>query len=255
MKIPPHIVAWPVAAYVLLLRWTCRLRVHDDPRPLLKSEGRKYIYSVLHAHQIGASMYAEAGTMAMVSRSRDGELIVRMLRWMGAVPVRGSSRRKDSRGGAEALDAMAVHVNSGRPAILAVDGPRGPRGHVRKGVASLASRTGASVLNVVLVPRWRLTMPKTWDRFQIPLPFGRIDAYFAPPVCLAEDEKTESLRRRVESTLLALEQAHDPAEVKLAAVGRENLRQSRRPSRVYDSSPRNGAGSTSKPQAERTVRS
>ncbi len=148
----------------------------------------------------------------MVSRSGDGDLITRMLGIMGVVPARGSSRRKTGRGGAEALDAMIAHVECGSPAILAVDGPRGPRGRVRKGVASLATRTDAHVLNVVLVPRWRLTIARAWDRFQVPLPFSRIDAYFAAPVRPTTDEKTESLRRRVEASLTALEQEHDPEE-------------------------------------------
>ena len=67
-------------------------------------------------------------------------------------------------------------------------------------------------MNVVLIPRWRLTMSRAWDRFQVPLPFSRIDAYFATPIHPEEGEKTEALRKRVEASLVELEQQHDPRE-------------------------------------------
>ena len=210
MKIPPKLVGWPIAAAVLAFRWTCRVRLHGvDPRPTLRERGEKYVYSILHAHQIAILAFAEPETAAMVSQSGDGELLQPTFRAMRVVPMRGSNRR----GGADALDAMVEHVDRGDgSALIAVDGPRGPRGQVRKGIASLAKRTDAVVLNVVVVPRWRLTFRGAWDRFQVPRPFSRIDAYFAEPVRPGETEGVESLRRRIEASLNALEREHDPSE-------------------------------------------
>lgn len=217
MKLSPELIAWPIAAVVMLMRWTCRLRVHDDPRPALRRTGKRYVYSILHAHQIAAAINTEPNTAAMVSQSGDGELLVRAFRALGVTAVRGSSRRAgEDRGGADALDAMVEHVTTRGPAILAVDGPRGPRGQVRKGIASLAKRSDAAVLNVVLVPRWRLTIRGAWDRFQVPLPFSRVDAYFAEPITRAPGEGVESLRKRIERSLNDLERAHDPNEARPA---------------------------------------
>jgi lysophospholipid acyltransferase (LPLAT)-like uncharacterized protein len=112
----------------------------------------------------------------------------------------------------EALDALVEHVQTGSPAIIAVDGPRGPRGRVRKGIAALALRADATVLNVILVPRWRLRITISWDRFQVPLPFSRIDAFFAEPIRCEPNEGIESVRRRIEASLNELELAHDPSE-------------------------------------------
>ncbi len=206
--------SWGVAAIVLLLRWTCRVRVHNDPRPKLRSEGVSYIFSVLHAHQVAAIVDSERGTGAMVSRSLDGQIIVPALWVRGVVPVRGSGGkgRGTGRGGREALDALIAHVKGGRPAYLAVDGPKGPRGHVHKGVAVLARTCDAAVLLMVAVPSRRWILKRTWDRLQIPLPFSTIDGYFADPVFPADDETAEQLRQRIEAQLLALERAHDPSE-------------------------------------------
>ncbi len=212
--ITSFIVSWLAALAVLILRATCRIRLHHDPRDQLRANGVPYVYSVLHAHQVAAVIGGEPGTGAMVSRSLDGQIIVPALRVRGVVPVRGSSARQsgDSKGGLEALDALVDHVNGGRPAYLAVDGPRGPRGHVHKGIATLSQRTGAAVINMVAVPSRRWVLRKAWDRMQIPKPFATIDAYFALPVFPLENESVESFRIRIEQSLRALELQHDSAE-------------------------------------------
>lgn len=220
MKIPPRLVGWAIAGVVILLRWTCRVCVTNDPRPELRRRGVRYVYSILHAHQIAAAINREAGTAAMVSQSGDGELLVPGFNAIGIIAVRGSSRTAGrDRGGAAALAGLVDHVATGKPAIIAVDGPRGPRGQVRKGIASLSRQTGAAVLNVVLVPRRRLIMPKAWDRFQVPLPFTCVDAYFAEPITPQGEEGVEALRRRIETSLNQLEAACDPAESQLVTPG------------------------------------
>lgn len=208
------IASWSVALIVIVLRLTCRVRLHNDPRPELRATNRRYIYSVLHAHQLSAIIDSERGTGAMVSRSLDGQIIVPALRVRGVIPVRGSGGRGRGvgRGGREALDALIEHVKNGRPAYLAVDGPRGPRGHVHKGVAVMARQSDAAVLLLVAVPSRRWILTRSWDRLQIPKPFSSIDGYFAPPILPAADETAEQLRQRIEAALSALEQAHDPHE-------------------------------------------
>lgn len=208
-------ISWSAALAISILRWTCRIKLHNDPRERLRREGRSYVYSILHAHQVAATIGAEPGTGAMVSRSADGQIIVPALKVIGCIPVRGSSRSKPgngSKGGLPALDALIEHVQGGRPAILAVDGPRGPRSHVHKGIALLARESGAVVLNVVTVPTRRWTLQKAWDRMQIPKPFATIHAYFSTPLEPRDGEGLESFRQRIEASLRALEHQHDPAE-------------------------------------------
>lgn len=164
-------------------------------------------------------MGGEAGTAAMVSQSLDGELIVPTLRMMGVTPIRGSNRtRGQTKGGREALVGLIEHVDGGKPAYLAVDGPRGPRNRVHKGVAALSKKTGAVVINMVAVPERRWILAKTWDRLQIPQPFCRVHGYFAEPVRPITDESLEDYRRRIEASLNSLEAEHDPAEAPAVVV-------------------------------------
>ena len=181
-----RMVGWAIGLVVIVLRLTCRIHVHNDPRLVLTEAGMKHVFALLHAHQVAASMAAQRGTGAMVSRSDDGEIIVPALRVGGHVPIRGSSGT--AKGGASALQALIEHVERGKPAILAVDGPRGPRGKVQRGIGLLAKKTDAAVLAVIAIPSRRWIMTRSWDRLQIPKPFSTIHCYFTEPINPQQDE-------------------------------------------------------------------
>lgn len=203
-----------IGLVIVVLKWTCRVVVHHDPRPLLRRNRIPYIFAVLHAHQVAAMLRSERGTGAMVSKSRDGTLIIPALRLSGVKPIRGSGIRPHSRskGGLAALDAMSLHLESGYPVFLAVDGPGGPRGKVHKGAAVLAQRSQAAILPMIAIPSRRWTLKKAWDRLQIPKPFCTIEAYFGEPIIPEASENAETIRRRVEEELLRLERQFDPSE-------------------------------------------
>jgi len=211
------VLAWLAAMAISLLRACCRVHVHADPRLGLRARSQLYAYSVLHAHQVSAIIDGEPGTGAMVSRSADGGLLIPSLRARGIVPIRGSGRRKGrDKGGRAALDALIEHVLGGAPAYFAVDGPRGPRNRVRKGIAVLSQRTNAAVLNVVAVPTRRWILTGAWDRLQIPRPFATINFYFGEPLRPRQGEGIEQYRERIETALNELEREHDPNEADLA---------------------------------------
>ena len=207
------VAAWLLALAMLTLRATCRITLHDDPRPQLRASSQPYAYSLLHAHQVSAAIDREKGTAAMVSQSADGDLLVPGFWALGIQAIRGSARSSgQDKGGRSALKQLIAHVHNGLPAYLAVDGPRGPRNHVRKGIAVLSRETGAAVLNVVAVPSRRWIIRGTWDRLQIPQPFCRIDGYFAEPLWPCGTETVEQYRLRIERSLNDLEALHDPVE-------------------------------------------
>jgi len=211
--------SWMICAFVMLIRWTQRVRYHNDPRDILRANSKTYIYSFLHAHQLCMTICSEKGAGAMVSQSADGQLIVPALEMIGCVPVRGSKwRANGAKGGRKAIDALTDHVAGGRPAAIAVDGPRGPRGRVHKGVAAVSHRTGTAVINVVAVNSFKIVLSRTWDRMEIPLPFGHVDGYFADPIYPQEGEKLEAYRKRIEESLQALERKHCPRPADFVAA-------------------------------------
>jgi lysophospholipid acyltransferase (LPLAT)-like uncharacterized protein len=203
---------------VQALRRSCRVDRIADPRPALRNCRRPYVLALLHAHQFTALVAGDEPQLAaMLSRSRDGELLAPALRRVGVTPVRGSSRSGErDKGGRGALKALVEHLASGRPALLAVDGPSGPRGRVQLGIAELASRSGAAVVPVLPLASRRLRIRGSWDRLQIPLPFARIAVHFGAPLEQAGGESVEALRDRIEAALSELESRLDPYETQAA---------------------------------------
>ncbi len=203
-----------LAVLLVLWRLTCRYRVEGDPRPSLRVRGKPYVYALLHAHQAAAVFVNDERRLAaMVSRSADGDLLVPALRVRGVQAVRGSTRKGErDKGGRAALQRLRELVVAQVPALLAVDGPRGPRNHVHRGVAELALETGAAILPTVVVPSRRLILTRTWDRLQLPLPFALIRLIFAEPIEPRPGEDVAGLRQRIADALGALERREDPKE-------------------------------------------
>jgi lysophospholipid acyltransferase (LPLAT)-like uncharacterized protein len=206
-----RIASWLAGLLILSLRLTCRVRVHNDPRPALAAQGIPHVFAILHAHQVAALLSAEPGTGAMVSRSADGEIIVPALRICGMKPIRGSSG-KSLKGGVRALLSLIRHVTGGAPAVLAIDGPRGPRGHVFEGISLLSQKTGAVVLPLVAVASRRMILQRSWDRLQIPWLFSTLDIQFADGLMPVAGQSATEFAQQVERQLQALEIKYDREE-------------------------------------------
>ncbi len=219
-----RILSWLIGLAVVAVRATCQFRVHYDPRERLAAQGIPHVFAQLHAHQVAAGMAADPGTCAMVSRSDDGEMIVPTLRLLGHIPIRGSAGDNARKGGVRALQSLIEHVHQGHPAILAVDGPRGPRGTVHKGIGMLAKKSNAAVLAVIVIPERRWILSKTWDRLQIPKPFTKIDAYLSEPIHFGKDETLDAFASRVEVMLYEMEMQYDPDEARYTETRQVNTR-------------------------------
>jgi lysophospholipid acyltransferase (LPLAT)-like uncharacterized protein len=138
--------------------------------------------------------------VAMVSRSKDGELLARVGKSFGYDSVRGSS----SKGGGEALHAMIEYMNKrGEPKFCgtAVDGPRGPARILKKGMLVLAKETGAYFIPMACSGTKVITLHKAWDKTIIPYPFSTVVMEFHDPFIISKDiseEELENLRVRTE---------------------------------------------------------
>lgn len=204
---------WLFGLVLVLWRRTCRYRVVNDPRPALRERNRPYAYALLHAHQVAAVLVNDEERLAaMVSRSADGDLLVPSLTLRRVQAVRGSTRRGvRNKGGRAALAGLVALARDRVPVLLAVDGPRGPRGHVHRGVVDLAREAAATILPTVVVSSSHWVLPGSWDRFQIPKPFSKIVLAFGTPI-EANGTGADSLRASIAGALEALEREHDPVE-------------------------------------------
>ena len=139
---------------------------------------------------------------AIVSASKDGGVVARILELFRVQPVRGSSSRR----GPQALLELTTWAQQGYDLAITPDGPRGPRYHVQPGVIALGQLTGRPVVPAAYNLSWKVCA-RSWDGFQIPIPFSRVVIKMGQPLIVprdASDEEREALRQELEKRMLAV---------------------------------------------------
>ena len=148
--------------------------------------------------------------VTMCSKSLDGEAMARVEEGLGLVVVRGSSGRD----GLEAIQQMIqlVRKTPGYGAGLAVDGSRGPRGHVQGGIVRMARWTGGRILPITASAKKSWIFRWSWDRTLLPHPFAKVEIVYGKPIDVPRklnQAQLEELRIRVEENLLSLQASAD----------------------------------------------
>jgi len=146
--------------------------------------------------------YRKSGSVVIISRSFDGEIVSRIAELFGYGTVRGSSSR-DAR---KAFIELVRTVQEGRPAIFTADGPRGPIYQSKMGPIKLAQLTGAPIGSFHQEPE-RAWVLRSWDHFFIPKPFTRIIVSWARWVHVPKDIPAEDLELKRQELDAALERA------------------------------------------------
>jgi len=126
--------------------------------------------------------------VALVSSSKDGSLLSRLLQDWGYTVVLGSS----SKGGKEALDQL-VHEASSKVVLITPDGPRGPLHQAKPGAVIAAHRAGVPLILVRMSTSRSKIFVRSWDRFQLPLPFARVDLHVDDQWSIPVDASREQL--------------------------------------------------------------
>ena len=151
--------------------------------------------------------------LALVSRSRDGDVIAGLLEAWGYRTIRGSS----SRGSRQVLRAMMRLLDTPDLVMVnAMDGPVGPARVAKVGGLALAARKGAVLIPVNGAASRHWMFKQSWDHFQIPKPFGRIVIQFGPPVELVPGMADEDLARLMGRRI---DQAGEQADAHAAHLG------------------------------------
>lgn len=179
----------PLLAYLLVrLIYLTNKKVYHFPKV---EESEAFIFVVWHGDLLFQplnyrKLRKDKTLKAMISQSKDGEIISKVFSLFGIEAIRGSS----SKGAAKALISTIKEIKNGNDVALTPDGPRGPRFSIAKGVYAIASKSNARVIAMGAQPSkyWQFN---SWDRFVLPKPFGRIDFYLSEPFEIANlDEES-----------------------------------------------------------------
>jgi lysophospholipid acyltransferase (LPLAT)-like uncharacterized protein len=189
-------------------RWTRVNRAAVEP--FWRTDGGKVIGCIWHGrfsliHKNWAFGPGIPKAKMLISQSREGGIVAHTSRTVGAEVIRGSAaKRGQQKGGVEAMRAMARHIEDGGVIAMTPDGPRGPRMRVKRGPIQLAKLAGAPLIGVTWSTSNRIVFD-SWDRFILPLPFGRGALIWTdpidPPAMDASDAEFEAVRLKLENEM------------------------------------------------------
>lgn len=142
---------------------------------------------------------------AMVSTSKDGEIMANVIHLLGAKTSRGSS----TRGGVAALKGILRLSKGGWRPSVAIDGPKGPYHVVKPGVFEISKLIGGALVPLSVHVERAHVFEKAWNKTFLPLPFTRIQVVFddpLPAVGREQDAHDPALARSLESALANAQQ-------------------------------------------------
>jgi lysophospholipid acyltransferase (LPLAT)-like uncharacterized protein len=184
------------------LRWTWRIRVVESEglKQALKN-GDPMVYAHWHGDELGILyLLKRYRAAAMISTSKDGELMDIVVRLLGARTSRGSS----TRGGVSALKGIIRLSREGWRPSVAVDGPKGPYHKVKPGVFEISKLTGGTIFPLVAACDRKFVFQKAWNKTFLPLPFARVVVVWGEGLSVPDrksDSRDPNLAKRLEETL------------------------------------------------------
>ncbi len=169
------VVVIPPMIYLLmrLIWWSSRKRFHFiTPVDECQHVCVCWHGELLISPQAYRKIHPNHPAAAIISAHFDGSLIAGTLRLLGIHPLRGSTKK----GARQVLLQAFRSIKEGEEVLITPDGPRGPRHSMSDGAIGIALKSNLPifVLNYQCNQYWQL---KSWDRFVIPKPFGKIDLY------------------------------------------------------------------------------
>ena len=201
------------AGYAFLRTLSASLRLRwEDPKDHLSTIGQSPVIFALWHNRLILSLpsyrkyflarHPHRRLVALISASKDGALLSRLMTHHGVESVRGSSSRR----GGQALKELVNRTRCGYDVAITPDGPRGPKYEVQEGVVMLAQLTGLPVVPMSAQIHSKKVLG-SWDGFQVPLPFARCDIRMGEPIRVdrkADEVEREVARRQIQERMMAL---------------------------------------------------
>ena len=161
------------------------------------SSKKKGIFAAWHSQLVLTTFnHKDMNICGLVSKSKDGEYLARMLTNLGFKTVRGST----SSGATRSLLKLIIYAKKGFSIAITPDGPKGPRHKVQNGVIFLAQKTGFPIIPMGTALSKKIVF-NSWDKFQLPLPFARAILVYDKPFFVSLDDNLDAKAKELKEIL------------------------------------------------------
>ncbi|KUO63313.1 hypothetical protein APF79_09915 [bacterium BRH_c32] len=189
----------PFLINVLLLTVRIKIENSEIPEDLIK-KNQNFTAVFWHGKMlIGWYLFRKYNSAALISPSKDGEILTNLLVNWNYKVVRGSSN--DS--GKEALVKMLELADKKMNLVITPDGPKGPAEKMKAGAVIICKKKKLPLL-LTGIRMENKKILKSWDSFEIPLPFSSVTVTYSNPIWIEESlnyDETNEIILKAESRL------------------------------------------------------
>lgn len=175
----------------------------------LKNENKNFVAAFWHGTMtVPWFILKNYEMVGLTSKSKDGDLLAKLLRYWKYRVIRGSS----SQGGDVALGIMIDHAKNKKSIAITPDGPRGPARKMKPGAIITAKKTGIPVV-LIGVGYKNKKILKSWDSFQIPKMFSEVNIIYSEPIYVSKELSYDETSKVIENCEKQLNEIQTKAEI------------------------------------------
>jgi lysophospholipid acyltransferase (LPLAT)-like uncharacterized protein len=160
----------------------------------LDQTGKNYVLAFWHGTMLLPWYLGRRKNFAaLISKSKDGDLLARILKNWKYEVVRGSS----TAGGNVALGIMVDYAKNNNSIAITPDGPKGPIYKLKAGAVITAKKSGLPLVLVGVGNRKKRIL-KSWDKFEVPKFFSQVKVVYSNPIFVKNDLSYEDTSKIIE---------------------------------------------------------
>ncbi|MCX6174469.1 MAG: lysophospholipid acyltransferase family protein [Ignavibacteriales bacterium] len=182
------------SAAIRVLIKTLRIKIiNGETISKFASEKKNFVSAFWHGSMmIGWYIHRNENAAALVSQSKDGEVLAKILEKWNYKVIRGSS----SIGGNEALSVMIDLIRENHSLAITPDGPQGPIYKMKAGAVVSAKKTNVPLFLTGIGIKKKFIL-KSWDHFEVPKPFSKVVVLYSDPVLIDDSFNYDETNQKI----------------------------------------------------------
>lgn len=210
-----EIICYVIIFYIKIVHLSSKINILGSNYAMDRFKNNQPVIICSWHHQIMMSPFV-ASQIKKVNRTKriaslaskhgDGRFVGKIMDKYGVNNISGSSRdgRKADRGiDMYGLKEIFRAIKNGLGIAITPDGPRGPSQKINGEVIKIAEITGAPIVPVGIGYSTYVSLD-SWDKFKIPLPFGKVNYYYGEPFLVGKnlsEEEIQNLNLKLEDAI------------------------------------------------------
>ena len=153
--------------------------INKDNIQQLELKKQNYVLAFWHGTMLLPwYLFRNKNLSAIVSKSKDGEILTKVLKKWNYDVQRGSSNND----GKKALNELIKKAEQKYSIAITPDGSKGPARQMKAGAIIIAKKTNIPLVLVGIGFSRKKILLRSWDKFQIPFLFSKACAVYSDPI-------------------------------------------------------------------------